>query len=454
MESKYERVSFHYENFIKYNMFSVGLGSVKYCRKSVYAPNSGYTICSVPVLEALVHTHNDKLVKDVLTLPINRFGTNIKLDQLSHDAVFQFTVAHDLTHLQNILIDYFTESIGKPPLMSFTSAIMYDQPGILEKLIRYKYRSRGYVGLTSEAEQRCITLCEVMHRQNCKEVLCRYGKHEQNEELRPDFLAKILLELVGTHGREFSDEMGKALHEIPNFMNKVKSILQLTTGDKRTCLVKMLTELCVCISTKCTCKTNKGYLEDHGDILYNGTYEDFFRIISCKCIWHTGVRKTADVLIDANLNLDIEKFVVKYYLYKDSFTANQDAFILEYNCEMLYQTDRKEHGYLGYKDGDFALNFTAPFLLECGFPTIREVIEIYLKTPLNMHPTERDYLRNYVQNYFDGPKPLTETCRDVLRKHFRGQSIHKYMVMSLCPEKLKYFILMKYLFHNQCHNSS
>ena len=73
----------------------------------------------------------------------------------------------------------------------------------------------------------------------------------------------------------------------------------------------------------------------------------------------------------------------------------------------------QEHGCFGYEGADFALNFTASFLLECGLSTTRKVLENYLKVK-QLHPKEHAYLKDYIQENFDGPKPLTKTCRDVL----------------------------------------
>ena len=114
--------------------------------------------------------------------------------------------------------------------------------------------------------------------------------------------------------------------------------------------------------------------------------------------------------------------------------------------EQVFRTDTQEHGCFGYKGADFTQNFTAPFILECGLPTTREVLEKYLEEE-TLHSSEHEYVEAYIQESFDGPKPLIKICRNVLRKHFQGLKIHKYLDVSQCPQKIKDFILMKHLLH-------
>ena len=111
--------------------------------------------------------------------------------------------------------------------------------------------------------------------------------------------------------------------------------------------------------------------------------------------------------------------------------------------DLLLRTDTKEHGRFGFEGQDFALNLTAPFLLECGWPTTRYTLEKYLTEQL--HPSEIDYFRAYMQENFDGPKPLAKICRCALRMHFKGRKIHKFFEMTDCPQKIKDYILKKHL---------
>ena len=157
------------------------------------------------------------------------------------------------------------------------------------------------------------------------------------------------------------------------------------------------------------------------------------------------VRELMKIHIYANPNIDKFESAVAFGLKKDyqlQFGCDT-RFNQEVRFQCSYHFDAKEHGLFGHEDEDFALNFEGPFFLECGFPVTRDILECYLKLPL--HPSEHVYLLNYIQENFDTPKPLIKICRDVLRKHFRGQKIHKFMEVSQCPQKVKGFILMIYL---------
>ena len=68
--------------------------------------------------------------------------------------------------------------------------------------------------------------------------------------------------------------------------------------------------------------------------------------------------------------------------------------------------DATEHSFLCQDLSDISLNFTAPLLIESGFPIQRGKIEEVLQTPL--HPAVKAYL----QQCLDRPRPLKSLCRD------------------------------------------
>ena len=107
--------------------------------------------------------------------------------------------------------------------------------------------------------------------------------------------------------------------------------------------------------------------------------------------------------------------------------------------EGTYITDAKQHGLFGYDDCAFALNFAAPFFMECGFPVSRSVLEDSVFK--NLHPAEI----NYMQTYLDNTKPLKVACRHALRQKFKGLKIKQFLEKSNCPQKMQDFILMKSL---------
>ena len=105
-----------------------------------------------------------------------------------------------------------------------------------------------------------------------------------------------------------------------------------------------------------------------------------------------------------------------------------------------YHMDAREHGLFEDNDPDgFVYNFMGPFLIECGFPFTSSLLRQCLDKQL--HSTELDY----IQQCLVSPRRLTLSCRDSLRKHFKGHKIHKYLDITECPQSVKDFILIKRL---------
>ena len=111
-----------------------------------------------------------------------------------------------------------------------------------------------------------------------------------------------------------------------------------------------------------------------------------------------------------------------------------------------YLMDATEHSFLGQDLSDISLNFTAPLLIESGFPIQRGIIDEALQTSL--HPAVKAYL----QQCLDGPRPLKRLCRDSLRKHFKGREIHKYVGKLNIPESVRDFILLKTILPTISHD--
>ena len=49
----------------------------------------------------------------------------------------------------------------------------------------------------------------------------------------------------------------------------------------------------------------------------------------------------------------------------------------------------------------------------------------------------------YFNQYLETPRRLTHCCRDVLRKHFKGKQIHRFVVAADMPKPIQDFILLK-----------
>ena len=86
------------------------------------------------------------------------------------------------------------------------------------------------------------------------------------------------------------------------------------------------------------------------------------------------------------------------------------------------------------------LSFPAALLMESGFPVTRDVLLKALDDG-DLHPAELDYIRTCL----DTPRRLTHTCRDVIRVSFKGRLLHTFIETSNIPNKIKDFILIRWL---------
>ena len=101
----------------------------------------------------------------------------------------------------------------------------------------------------------------------------------------------------------------------------------------------------------------------------------------------------------------------------------------------------RQHAMFNHDDvHDFALNFTAPLLIECGS------LWMIIRDLLYMGKAEKE---NICQNKFSH-KSLAGICRDVLRRHFKGSAIHRFVKYSNIPSKIKDFILLKDILKYSC----
>ena len=91
----------------------------------------------------------------------------------------------------------------------------------------------------------------------------------------------------------------------------------------------------------------------------------------------------------------------------------------------------------------------AVLLLDCGYD-IRADALIHSSYPNLLEKRgqsgREDEIRDRIKHRIDRelyfPKPLKERCRDVLRRHFTGHSLHRYFVSANTPSSVRDFVLM------------
>ena len=364
---------------------------------------------------------------------------NLSDVHIDRDTFYVHVMDKGLTGLQDVFLNYFKAVKLRPQLISLLvkDAIIYNHPTVLDSLLNMIYPEPCDRLAVSRSE--CCSLCDILKRPDCQKVLHKHGmvlgkKFEKSQR------KKVLFDLARPdlpYCFEFKDEIKRCLKKIPYVQRSFIRHLVSKNVHLNPSMLEMFLEF--------NLFTDKNRIPKR--LLVT------FKLAVLDLLNSRQSRETAKLVTENNLDLDIPENYLDYdipdtdTILENALKTDSESFLNPTIAvfEHGFQTDMKEHGRFRHEGADFALNFTAPFLLECGLSTTREVLEKHLEQPL--HPMEHGYLRDYIQENFDGPKPLTKMCRNVLRKHFQGLTIHKFLDVSHCPKRIKDFILMKYLLH-------
>ena len=394
-----------------------------HCFSKLPENTSIITVKKVSYFEALVQTRDSEWLRKCLKLTDQK-PVNVDMEA-SLSKAFEFTLNHGLTDLTDVLLDYMEQEQNiyasmRPTLI--ISVIMYNKPEILEQILD---STTSTVVKESELDldDSSSRICDIVNRPECKKVFLERGLHEENGV--SDFQIFLsLLTLLKNYFDTFKEEIVEALKQIPHVEKYAITFFQGTDA----------------VATKP--KIVKAVLDLGVDIaLLKSTI--FLRITQHNYVslYKIQTRESVKVLVNANPDFKKNETVVPFEFSKDS-QLHDDSF--QISKVGTYLADVREHGRFGYQGGNFALNFSGPFFLECGFPVKREVLEKYLNEE-TLHPAIHDYIKCYIDKNFDNPKPLMIQCREFLRRHFKGKALHSFIEKSDCPESVKDFVLMKYL---------
>ena len=413
----YRSVALHhnfYTNFIDRNLV------LKPCRS--IRVQSYIKLTEVSHLEACVEKRDITLLKSILRESLDLLIVHDNLGE-----AFKYTVKNDLPELQDALLEYI-ELIKAAPvslLLCISSAIMYNQSRSLEKLMKYISSKTTGRRLSCTVSTPCILL----ERPNCKDVLSKYGLF-QHKVISTVYQTGTLLHLLEHFHEDFRDEIVTALKLIPNIKETAINYLHIYANFKveKPHVVKTIIEL--------------GVYEDNAK-----SASDTIKLCDLESIsvYDNNVRDNIKLVLSKNPDLRLIEEKLQSAIMKD---ANLPNWKNSRPCPRKYQMDAAEHGIFGFDHvqdtNNFALNFIVPFLMECGLPVERKTLLKALEEPL--HPAEVAYIKDYLCK----PKMLTVACRDTLRKHFKGCSLHHFLENSGCPQKLKDIVLLKQLL--QCQN--
>ena len=327
--------------------------------------------------------------------------------------------------------------------------IFLDKPDILEKVLKACRQADLHV----DENLKCslVHLCAARGQDQCYNILSEY-------QLLPRDLSqyKILahLQILLNVFDDLPDLVKDELEKIPDLgtvLNAVSesipmglcryqqkvSILHMLFSDKSS--NSNLLKKCNPVKTSCR-PVIKWILHQDGivdKVNKNNQTPLTFLLMYEGHEYALDFRPNLEMLLYMNSNLELNPSAVWYCLRVDE---NLFSKWMSDNLKFpqIFLTDAKEHSVFGHNDGsDYALEFTAPLLLECGYTAERKTLVDALDR--NLHPDVLMYIRAYI----DTPRSLKLRCRDVLKKHFKGSLLHQFVEKSQIPRHVKEFILIK-----------
>ena len=358
-----------------------------------------------------------------------RFEVYIRQGQtpIINDVIFSCLVAgEDFINawkyiMKNKLLDYVdyfetflqNHADSDRGLYSFTfpcmeAAIVYNEPTTLQRLL--SNHSLSSSTMESEMKSSLSLVCLLLDRQECKNVLVRNRSFRKLNISSKDVATKLLSLLLSYEN--CLDEFVAAFETQQLNLEEESSRMLLNSYMVSWNVYRALISLGANVNL--SHEPNKTAL--------------LFLIKACRQD-PGNVHRKMQLFINENPDTNMHKTVVSLGL-EYAFISKDHSLIAVMAGE--YYTDAKQHGLHGFDDDNsFCLNFTGPYLMECGFPISRDNLMASLNVEL--HPS----VRLYIQNYLESPRPLRIICRNVLRKHFKGNTVHEYMELSKCPRALK-----------------
>lgn len=394
---------------------------------AVRVPGDEYKVLFKYITQTEFCIRNNR--RQLLQLLLDPFWTQSCLKSLE-----KCFVDPELSDMQSDIMDYLKIVRFQFRLVVLSecaiSAIAYDDDLALKCFLEM-LKSRKYSeDLTTELPN----ICDVLGKTRQRKILSEYSYRRRKMEDGDHFHLKMLHYLRQNHAEnyfkqikaEFGALSTKQKATINTVYNNMGGLTPLHNAvfNMKPREMEILLNMGADINIK-----NK-----HGETLLT----QHLRKIE---IWYVlNVKKFREVLailICANPDIELNKSAIEDGIKMDEFFRKRVSS-QTLKISGAYVLDGQEHSVFA-TENDYALNFIAPLLIECGFIYSRSTLLTALEKHLD--PTELDYFRHCLDN----PRSLQMSCRDTLRKHFKNCSIHKLVsrLAENIPGKIQNFILMK-----------
>lgn len=372
----------------------------------------------------------------------------------------QITLRDNLSSIQGILIqniEQFIESdlhyLGKICQL----AIIWNNPMIINQILGGLDQRLGILEFFQQNDLANMlnTTCYAFRRYECKTVFRNWGLPLTEEPHKsPSHWMEWLFALALQYPVNLKQIIGMGLSSIPNlsqilqdsankdsenysvFLSYNKYVQDIVIRDHSHSedvvnVLKMLLDFGLDINAKTETSPFVEFLLKPQKLLNRLEY--FLRY-----------RQTAELYIFGNSDIsDHRPFYATLPLDRNLYVNNNwNLFQTLTGTGIPLVMDGKEHAVVGYDDDEcFPFNFMAPLLLECGYSVgdNEAALEAINAFEDSLPPEEVDYINFYL----DTPKSLQCCCRNSLRRHFKGASIHRFLAVSEFPKVLKDYILLK-----------
>ena len=350
-------------------------------------------------------------------------------------------------------------------------AIVWNHPDILERA----------VNLFTRNKRECETdlymyLCSAFERQECKEVLLKHGFHKtasrtDNWSLSKGERVKTLLDFLFRWYDDYdlADAIIPVLKQLgdltdlfkwltaPEVVEHPKHYLHWyneklsRTKPMNITILKMLLDCgsdVNCVNTDGLTplqhqlqNARKQIIQEYSSDVHSSAEAGLYLSL---------VRQVVEMYIMENSDIDMNKDAVflairldeKIHKEADFLSKHYNLGFYSFCCDGKLPSsliaDGRIHGVYDHDDENFAFNFYAPLFIESGFQILGKIGVLQDKLK-NLHPVEKAYIENTI----DKPRSLKMTCRDSLRKHFKGKKIHWFVEKSKLPTSVKDYILLK-----------
>ena len=403
-------------------------------------------------------------------------------------SALSFAMKIDSSIAQHCLLEYIQEYIqdGKSNpsyrgIMIFSGdrmtrlcaecAILYDNSVLLTDLLKDAYLSE----IQSKELENTATF---LKRGKCQTIMASF----MPSSTRQRFPSPNLLRLIDSFVRFFDDFRHELKPLLKDMLSKQKHVggskdfyLKHKPCDNKDAQDPSLLHIYLfsyvplyqpCLPVGSCRRHIETMTEIDGDVncfgMENKTALDYFlcnRSYVCTC--SSRYREILETLIFENSDIEMNPNVVQSAFRTDlecqkrkhSSEFCEPGRLIEVNYieQGKIVMDGKEHGLFEEStDENRALNFTAPLLIECGYivnrqtrQEILDAIESDVPSPEDKDPFINPNFKAYFERSIDNPRRLTHTCRDVLRKTFKGRTIQRFVQNVKIPVMIQDFILLK-----------